>query len=323
MAQFKITESRLRVIKARQWADRWGASYVAGLWAVPSEAPGISTPSILTPAKVGLREFHTLSSAETYVALLCLHHPRVWDIHEQRIMYPLPRPHFLYGHPMASGLSFPSFAGTVELADQLQMKHPRVRLRLGNSPKDWPVAPFPYFSDLLLFMHDAEGAYVVNIPVKDKFDDFRRKGIRKKPRRKEEEDDPATIARQKLEENYYASAGIRTQPVARKEILNDLCWTLRDLFLDDTYVLETTGEQRADVVERLREAIGIDKPANFFARTIATECKLPFRDVIAILKQSIWRRELRVDLFRPVLMDKPLRPEVKDVFVHFAHWFAR
>lgn len=87
--------------------------------------------------------------------------------------------------------------------------------------------------------------------------------------------------------------------------------------------METSGEQRSDVLERLREAIGVDKPANFFVRKIAMDCKLSIRDVIATLKQSIWRRELRVDLFRPVLMDKPLRPEVKDVFVHFAHWFAR
>ncbi len=323
MAQFKVTESRLRVIKDRQWVDRWGASYVAGIWADPKEAPGISTGSILRPSKVGLREFHTLSTAETFVAFLCLHHPRVWDIHEQRIMYPLPRPHFLYGHPRASGLSFPPFAGTVELADQLHMKHPRVRLRTGDCPKDWPVAPFPYFSDLVLFMQDAEGPYVVNVPVKSKFADFRRKGIKRKPVRLDVEEDPATIARQRLEENYYASAGIRTQHIGRDEIPRDLCWSLRELFLDETYPLETSDEQRADAVERLREAIGVDKPVNFFARKIAFDCKLPIRDVIAILRQSIWRRELRVDLFRPVLMDKPLRPEVKDVFVHFSHWFAR
>lgn len=323
VAQFKISESRLRVIKDRQWPDRWGASYVAGLWADPKEAPGISTGSILRPTKVGLREFHTLSSAETFVALLCLHHPSVWDIHEQRIMYPLPRAHFLYGHPLASGISFQPFPGTIETAHRLQMKHPRVLLRVGNSPRDWQVAPFPYFSDLLLFMRDAEGVYVLNVSVKNKFADFRRRGIGKKLRSKDEADDPGTIQRQRLEESYYSSAGIRTQPIARDQLTDDLCWSLRDLFLDDSYVLEASVEQRADVVESLREGIGIDLPAHVLARKIALDCRLSMREVIAILKQSIWRRELRVDLFRPILMDKPLRPEVKDVFVHFAHWFAR
>jgi hypothetical protein len=44
---------------------------------------------------------------------------------------------------------------------------------------------------------------------------------------------------------------------------------------------------------------------------------------MALIHQGIWRRELRVDLFRPVLADKPLRREVTDVLVKYADWFAR
>jgi len=323
MAQFKITESRLRTIKKRQWIDRWGSSYIAAIWAVPQEAPGISTPSILRPLKLGQREFHTLSAAETFIALLCLHHPLVWEIHEQRIMYPMPRAHFLYGHPRASGLSFAPFLGTIEIADQLGMTHPKVRLRTGSKPVDWPIAPFPYFSDLVLFLEDSDGPFALNVPVKNKFADFRRKGPKKKPALRADADDPSTIARQKLEECYYSSARVRTQPIARSDLPNDLCWNLRELFLDDAYPVKATGAQREDIVETLRNAIGMDLPANLVARKIAVQSKVEAREVTAILRQSIWRRELRVDLFRTILMDKPLHPEVLDVFVHFADWFRR
>lgn len=322
MAQFKITEARLRTIKQRQWKDRWGSDYVAGIWADPKEAPGISTGSILRPAKVGLREFHTLSSAETFASLLVLMHPNCWEVQEQRIMYPLPRPHLLFGHPRASGLPLKQFAGSIEIADRLGLKHPKVRIRLGPKPQDWPIAPFPYFSDLLAYMEDAQGPYVVNISVKSKFSDFRRKGP-KTSRSRANEDDPGTVARQQLEENYYASAGIRTQPIGRDQMPDDLCWNLRDLFLDDTYPLEATDAQRREVIEIWRDAIGRDLPAYVFARKIASKCGVPEREATAILRQSIWRRDLRVDLFRPILMTDPLRPEVDDVFVRFAAWFSR
>lgn len=322
MAQFKITEARLRTIKERQWETRWGPDYVAGIWATPAEAPGISTGSILRPAKVGGREFHTLSAAETFVSLLFLKNPGCWDLHEQRIMYPLPREHLLFGHPRASGLPLKPFGGTIEIADQLGVRHPKLRVRIGTQPQDWPVMPFPYFSDLLAFMEDGQGPYVVNVPVKGKFADFRHKGP-KKSKSKANEDDPGTIARQRLEAAYYTTGGVRTQPIGRDQLPDDLCWNLRDLFLDDTYPLEATDSQRQDVVEAWRQAVGRDLPAYIFARQIASKCAVSEREATAILRQAIWRDELRVDLFRPILMSDPLRPEVTDVFVHFAQWFSR
>lgn len=321
MAQFKVTEARLRLIKERQWADRWGRDYVASIWATPAEAPGISTGSILRPRKLGEREFHTLSAAETAVALLCLHHPACWDIHEQRVMFPVRRSHPLQGHSFAPAVEMAAVRGTVDIAAELGMKHPRVVIRSGGQPEKWPVVPFPYMSDLLLFMRDESGAYVVNMPVKKKFEDFRRKGPNKKGR--ELPDDPSTIARQELEKRYYESADIRTQPVSQDQLPEDLQWNLRDLFLDDTYPVQVSDGQRNDIVGAIRETVGEDIPGHVTVKKLAAANRMNDREVTAILKQAIWRREIRVDLFRPVLIDRRLRPEREDVFARFNEWFVR
>jgi len=325
MAQFKITEARLRVIKERQWEDRWGSNYVAAIWADPKEAPGISTGSILRPRKVGQREFHTLSAAETFTSLLALYHPGCWEAWEQRIMFPGPRAHPLFGHPLASGIPFKPFAGTIDVAARLGMltKHPKVRMRIGDDPAKWPVVPFPYIGDLLIFMRDNEGLYVLNLSIKHKFIDFRRKGPSGRSRVRSDVDDPGAILRHRLEVIYFDDAGIRTQQIAREGIPDDLCWNLRDLFLDDTYVTTVSDSQRAEIMERIRAEIGQDNPAYVQARQLAREHKIEEREVVALIKQGIWRRELRVDLFRPILMDRPLRPEVTDVCEHFSTWFAR
>jgi hypothetical protein len=42
----------------------------------------------------------------------------------------------------------------------------------------------------------------------------------------------------------------------------------------------------------------------------------------AILCQMIWNRKLRVDLFKPILLERPLIPEIKDVLIEYSHWYA-
>ena len=80
---------------------------------------------------------------------------------------------------------------------------------------------------------------------------------------------------------------------------------------------------RAEIMAMYRENIGRDVPAFRLARQAARDFKIDDREATAVLKQGIWRRELRVDLFQPVLMDKVLRPEVTDVLVRYADWFKR
>lgn len=325
MAIARITSSRLELIRKRQWKDRWGADYDAAIHATPKEAPGISTPCVLLPQKLGGREFHTLSQPETWAALLAFHYPKTWEVHEERILYPGPRSHFLFGHERARGLSFKPFAGTIDVADRLGMlsKHPRVRLRRGSDSRLWQMTPFPYIGDLLLFLEDQVGPYLINWPIKDKYKNFRRRGPHPKGKAQLDVDDPDAIARQLLEETYYGDADIRTQPVAGEAIDFDLRCNLADLFGDHALVIDIVDDQRERIMELYRSAIGADAPAYGVAREAASRFNLSERDAVALIRQGIWRRELRVDLFRPVLMDRPLHPEVEDVFRRYGHWFAR
>jgi len=324
MAQAKITHERLLQVKRRQWDDRWGADYLAGICADPKEAPGISTGTILRPKKLGGREFHTLSRSETWCALLALYHPDCWELFDQRVMSPTPRPHLLFGHAFASGLRLKPFKGTLDVAERLGMlsKHPKVRLQNDSDPAKWPLAPFPYFCDLNLCMRDEDGPYLLDWPVKDKFEDFRRRGPGKS-RARPDEDDPAVIQRGLLQLTYFADADVRTHQVVGRAIDFHVRCNLRDLFLDHTFPTTVTEIVREEIMGLYTENVGADVPANLIALQASRRYGIPEREATALLKQGIWQRRLRVDLFQPVLMDKPLRRETQDVLNRYGGWFKR
>lgn len=324
MAQTKITWERLLQIKHRQWKDCWSPEYVAGIFADPKEAPGISSASILRPLKLGGREVHTLSYNETCAALLALYNPACWEIFDQRMLSPTPRPHLLQGHPKADGRVLPAFRGTIDVAERLGRlpKHPKVRAKIGNDPAEWPWVPFPYVGDLTLCLEDDQGPYLVDWPVKDKIENFRRRGPRKGHSRPDA-DDPGTVARNRLPELYFEDAGIRTHNVVGSAINFQLRCNLRELFLDESFQTTIEPAARLELIQKLKETVGSDVPAYLTAQRLAKDFKVKCRDVTAILKQAIWARQIRVDLFQPVLMDKPLRPESVDVLTHYADWFAR
>ena len=129
MAQTKITWERLLQINRRQRHDRWSPDYEAAIFADPLEAPGISAATILRPRKLGGRELHTLSFNETCAALLALYNPACFEIFDQRVLSPTPRPHLLCGHPKADGVALASFRGTLDVSERLGRlsKHPKVR----------------------------------------------------------------------------------------------------------------------------------------------------------------------------------------------------
>ncbi|MBU0589215.1 MAG: hypothetical protein KJ852_16720 [Gammaproteobacteria bacterium] len=324
MAQTKITWERLLQVRERQRHDRWSPNYVAGIFADPKEAPGISTATILRPAKLGRREVHTLSFNETCTALLAFYNPACWEIFDQRAMSTTPRPHLLQGHAKADGLKLRPFEGTVSVTERLGTlaKHPKVRARIGARQENWPWAPFPYFADLTLCLEDESGPYVVDWPVKDKEDDFKKRGPRK-GRSRPDKDDPAVVARTALQEIYNSDAGIRTHQVVGRSIDFHVRCNLREMFLDESYRTTIHEEARPDLIHELNASVGVDIPAYITARRLANSFKIQPREVVAIIKQGIWNRQIRVDLFQPVLMDKPLRPEIQDVLSHYADWFSR
>ena len=324
MAQTKITWGRLLQVLERQRHDRWSPDYVAGIFADPREAPGISTATILRPAKLGRREVHTLSFNETCSAFLAFYNPDCWEVFDQRAMSPTPRPHLLQGHAKAEGLKLKPFEGTISVTERLGTlaKHPKVRARIGARQENWPWAPFPYFADLTLCLEDDLGPYVVDWPIKDKEDDFRKRGP-KSGQSRPDADDPAVVARTALQEIYNSDAGIRTQQVVGHSIDFHVRCNLRELFLDESFRTTVNPMTRLELIHEIKETIGADIPGYLTARRLASKFKVAPREVVAIIKQGIWNRQIRVDLFQPIQMDKPLQPEIKDVLSHYAAWFRR
>lgn len=324
MAQAKITWPRLLQIRRRQPKVQWSPDYVAATFADPKEAPGISTGTILRAKKLGSRELHTLSFSETCAAFLALYNPACFEVFDQLVMSVTPCPHLLFGHPLASGLKLASFDGTLNVADRLGMlsKHPRVRAQLGPNPANWRIVPFPYLADLTLCLVDEAGPYVVDWPIKNKYEDFRRRGPRRS-RARPDEDDPAVVGRNLLQRTYFADAAIRTVEVVGTSIDFHVRCNLRELFLDESYPITVSDTARAEIMSMCRECIGRDIPGYLLARRISRNYRVDDREAVALVKQGIWRRDLRVDLFQPVLMDKPLRAEATDVLVRYANWFKR
>jgi len=321
MAEIRLTEARLRLVQKRQLRDAWGKDYVPAIWATPKEAPGISTPTILHPAKLGYRPMHTLSRPETWAALLALYHPSVWDIHEQRILFPGPRPHFLDAHPSSVGQVFRPFRGTLVVSQDrgVLSKHPKCRIRRADGD-EW--APFPYVGDLLLFIHDAAGAYCVNWSVKDKKDDFRRRGPRPgKPQT--DEVDLSALRRHALEDAYYLDADIRTVQVAGREIDSILRSNLNRLFLSHSEPVPLPPYMCSKLCSHFEKTIGGSTPAYKLIREAALHLAIDEQVVKNVLEQGIWNRSIRVDLFEPVLNDRPLKPERDDPINVYGEWFLR
>lgn len=322
MANAKISEARLRLIMKRQWAPAWGADYIPAQWATPREAPGLSSATILRPLKLGGRAFHTLSQNETWVALLSLYQPNVWDIHEQRVLFPQPTPHFLKGHPRTQGVEFDGLQGTLSVAERMGVlkRHPKCRIRLSSDEAAY--APFPYLGDLLLFLEDEGGPYVINFTVKDKFESFRRRGP--KPGRPEmKEDDPYVISRHALEVMYYKDAGIPTRQVVGKMIDQELRSNLHYLFLFHGEPTKVTDADKYRIWEFFQSEVGSGRTAYSLVKNVASHMSLNPHDVKSLLLQGIWNRRVQVDLFKPVLMDRPLRPMVEDPVDVYKSWFSR
>lgn len=315
-------EDRLRRYKARQGTPAWGKNYQPAIRATPQEAPRISRPTVMWSASLG-REVHLLSQSETKAAFLALFHPALFDFHEQRVLPPAPACHPLQGSPAGVGLRFHQLSGTIAIAQSLGAlsRHPKVYHRFGNAEFGW--VPLPYIGDLLLFLRDSNGPYCVNWNIKLTEQDYLRPGPRPLGRVQRRQPDPNAELRHLIEEALYREAEIRTVRVTGTQLDEGLVANLRDLFGWHAREQVASATQRLAVLEMMRAGIDGDRPAYQLVREAASATKLADYDVMVVLYQAIWRRELRVDLFSPLLMTKRLVAEREDPLQRYATWFGR
>lgn len=322
--QIAHEEARFRRIYARQWLDRWYDEYDAGIHATGREAPFASGATILAPQKMGRRPFHCLSTGETWAALLLLFHPSVWEVHEQRILYPVPRKHFLEGHPRGAGFHWPQLRGTLDVAERLNLlPHIRsIRIR-GDREGEYRSVPVFWLGDQLVFLQDETGPYVVNWSIKDTSDAFGKPGPRRDGKMPTEKELEHARARRQVEIVYYEDARIPTREISRDQINPTLFYNLRDLFLSEAVPIAANEEKTARAIEMFQQEVGSEEPAYLLANTVSQRLSITPEDAKYILSQAIWARRIRVNLFQRILLDKPLRPEREDPVQRYADWFRR
>ena len=323
MAHPQKNESRLRELRRRQWEDKWGGNYIPAIFANPKEAPSISEYSILTSKKIG-RGVHALSKSENWLAIFALYNPNLWDLHEERILYPTPRVHFLQGHPRSQGEKFLALKGTLDVAERMGTlnKHPVCKIKV---EKDGCVqylpAPFPYIGDLLLLLEDRRGPYVVNWNVKDKMESFSLSSPRKE--KPQTPDNKRSQNRNALERMYYQDAGIPTREISGSQIDFELRCNLKELFCADLQLVKIPIGLQLDIELAFMSAVGTRQRADKLCKDLAMKHGLDTEDLVHFLKQSIWHRKVRIDLFSRFLMDKPLRAELQDPLEVHSDWFSR
>ena len=307
-------QQRFEKIVDRQKGFKWGDLYTPSILAVPGEAPRSSRLSRLNSRLLG-RTVHTLSRPERLFTQLALYHPNLFDLHEQRMLWPITHSHPLFGHPLIPDLFLPALRGTLEIADEIGLKHYQVDVE-GPDGERRNMA-FPYVGDLLLYLHGKNGPYALNWTVKDKKEAFgeRRSGQAKTPVQQKKDRVKAEL-RATLEELHYSSAGIRTVQVSLDMLDLMLIQNLGLLFPMHALPLRLEPSLLQDFSSAVMEAVQEGVPPALVAQKYAADWGT--RDqFICKIYQDIWHRHLPVSLLDPILIDQPLStsgPEALSVY---------
>ena len=302
----------------------WTDSYESPISAFSNDGPSISRRSCVYSAKLA-RDIHLLSAPEQSAAILALYHPDLFELHEQRVLSPLPDFHPLSGHPDTRRQDLPSFRGTVDVADRLgQLRlHPTVTIPDPDGSETGLRVPKPLMGDLLLFMRDDNIRYCVNWTIKKNEDGFKR-GLGLKRNRKQEANRQLRAAfRHDLERIYYEDAGIRTVRVTQQEIDFNVACNLRQLFGYHQRSPSVSADVHQSIEARFHEILGGTASPLEVSRELMQKFGCTLHDCRTIVYQAIWHRRLHVDLFSPIVFDYPLKGESRDVLQVYANWFER
>jgi hypothetical protein len=325
MAAPKKTIERLLTIYQRQPSNRFGAEYQPAQLATTREAPSVSRATVLCAEKVGGREIHLMSQPEFAAALVALYHPGVFDLHEQRLLSPGPCEHPLAGHPRAVGHRLRSLPGTVAVMDDMGLadKHPSLVDRRNQDPSTWRRVPWPYIGDLLLFAEDHDGPYCINWTVKGDVRSFStRGGLGTKPSRRDE-DDIGVLRRHEVERRHYGAAGIPTLQVVGSQFDPEVIANLRVLFMHHARHIDMPMHRRQEVISAIKAFIGTDVVLAGVLAEVSRDYSLDVFTARVVLFQAVWSRQLRLDLFQPIVADHRLVAEQEDVCSRYADLFMR
>lgn len=312
-------QHKLELIHQRQHGYKWGEVYVPSTLAVAAEAPGGSRVSRINSRKLG-RIIHCLSTPERIFTQFALLNPKLIDLHEQKMLSPVQTVHPLFGHLLMKGCFLHPITGTLDIAEEIGLKH-HVILTDVDGIQVWQ--PFPYQGDLLLYLKSETGSlYAVNWMVKDVREAFleKNRGQVKTPRQQYIDQEKMQL-RNELEEKYYQSAGIRTVRMSRE--------CLDPVLVSNIYMLFGLHDRCLDVDAKVLQDFSLDLNNALLSCEPFAKVAKRYSDkwgradqFIAKIYQDIWSRELRVDLHKPVLIDRSLEREKMDIFSEYSGFFS-
>lgn len=316
-----ISAQRLKTIYKRQLNSGWDSSYQPSILATPQEAPSISRAYTLNSNKLG-RQVHVLSTPERNAALLGLYHPAVIGLQEQRMLFPEPTEHPLWSMPDLDRTNLQTIRGLVEVADKMGHLNllPRVKVRLRNGEIITTV--FPWIGDLLWAIKGKNREiYCVNWSIKSNYQDFKRPPLRRLNDYGYYSKNNHLLERHVIEQKYYEDAGIRTLFISDDQIDQHVVANLRQIFLHHGRSIHLDELQKSEILNRYQIAFDTGIPPSDVITSFAEKQKYSVNDCRDIFFQAIWTRKLRVDLFSPILINLPMKPESRDVLDVYRGWF--
>lgn len=316
--------ARLKAILQRQMEAGWDSKYVPSILATVAEAPSISRASILTPGKLGGREVHFLSPAERALGILGFYHPDTIGLQEQRMLDPAPSRHPLWDFPGITNADLPCLKGLVDVAERLDYTDilPTIEVPEDDNPSQTYTVNFPYIGDQLWAIKGGpRGAYCVDWNIKDTYRAFKLPPPKAngKPRRQLES--RTAMARHEIQLAYYRDAGIRSIQVAGEALDFHVAANLRQLFLHHRRHVDLPSDLRDEILHKFRAALATGVPPLEIIMFYSASAFCTIHQCRDLFYQFIWGRELRLDLFQPVLIDRPMRPEERDVIDVYSDWF--
>lgn len=316
-----ISAQRLKTIYKRQLECHWDSTYQPSIKATPQEAPSISRAYTLNPEKFN-RQVHVLSTPERNAALLGLYHPNVIGLQEQRMLSPEPASHPLWNMHDINRQNLQPIHGLVEVAEKMGYLHllPRVNVRMPHNEVITTV--FPWIGDLLWAIKDTSGKiYCINWSVKSDYQDFKRPPFRKPKQPADNNENSKLLERHEIEREYYRDAGIRTLFISDDQIDKHVVANLRQIFLHHRRPVNLSDEQKNEILNRFKIAFDTGIPPSDVITSFVDRKKYTEHECRDLFYQAIWTRKLRVDLFKPVLINLPMNPETKDVLDVYQDWF--
>lgn len=311
----------LRRIRSRQDENRFLSAYEPSTKAERGEAPRSSWSKTIYVRRFD-RRVHCLSHGEFHAALLALHHPRLLDLHEQKMLHPEPAAHPAYGFPGYPGRNLRPVRGTLDVASRLNWLHlhPRVYVCDPDDGRRAPVA-FPYQGDHLLFLRGFDNALnLVNWTVKETSEAFREPepGSRKRCEQKQLK----LYRRLTIERMYHADIGVPTVEVANIKLDEDMVNNLRAAFpYSQRQDFDIPNKNLQAILGIFRSAIQDGVTPTKVLAYLEQNGLCSIGEGKTIFYRSIWERTLRVDMFSPVVLDARVRPERQDIFDRYAHFF--